>query len=790
MTFEWPPRPAGDQSSPTNTINLIDTPGHADFTFEVLRSLRILDGAVCILDGVAGVEAQTEQVWHQASTYQIPRIIYVNKLDRDGAAFGKTVKEIGLRLNAYPAVCQIPWFQNGNGRFMGVADVVHLRGLMWEEGGDGKSVQVFDLEQLRERDENLVVNLEKARAALVEILSEHDDALVEKFFEVEEDHLKVPASDINASIRRVLLSTGGHVVPVFAGASFRNIGVQPLLDAVTGFLPNPSEILDPEVSIGETKGGLHALLNGDLVLEETNQDTKKGRKTKAVSSKQQARSLIQNLEGCALAFKVVNDPKRGVLVYVRVYSGVINQMSQLYNTNLAILEKAPRLLKMYASEALQIDSIPAGQIGVIVGLKHARTGDTLISYAANKGTPAEPLNKLQLRPIEVPPPVFFASIEPHSLSEEKHVREALTVLLREDPSLHVTTDEDSGQTLLSGMGELHLEIARDRLVNDFKAKATMGRIEIGYREAIVAASEPITHVFDKETAGRKGYAEVTALVRPSSEALDSEHRHHTIVHEGNPIDILLPGLSPSGESLTATTPSLPSHLPLSTIHAALTNGARAALARGPNHPFPVHSTSVTLTVHSSSITTDTTPSALTSAARLATASAIKSSAAASGTALMEPVMTAHITIDEASLGAVVHDLSSARGGHVLSLDDSSSSSAANTPGSPPLSNFTTTGEQPSPIDMRKIYAPPDPFEASSVGEMGGMQGMDTVEHMRGVNRQRTVTARVPLREMVGYLRGLRSLTGGRGTFIMRFENFERVSGPREKRILDEVRFGG
>lgn len=449
ITFHWPPGPAtGEENTVTvkdlqekgvprstvpHTINLIDTPGHADFTFEVMRSLRILDGAVCILDGVAGVEAQTEQVWHQASTYRIPRLVYVNKLDREGAAFGRTVREVGSRLGGWPSVCQIPWFEGGNGHFVGVADVINLHGLRWNEGGDGKSVKVLSLKQLDQEESQLAGELRRARVALVELLSEHDEEMVEKFFEHSEDHMAVPSPDILASLRRCLLEKpSSRIIPVFAGASFKNIGVQPLLDAVVNLLPSPPETRDPEVSIAGVKGGLQRLLSGDLLVEQTD---KAGNKQKKNPTAVQAESQtsVEKLQGCSLAFKVVNDPKRGMLVYVRVYSGSLDRNTTLFNTNLNVSERVPRLLKMYANDAVEVDSIPAGHIGVVVGLKHARTGDTLVSYAGHRSTPPEPLNTLQLRPIDVPPPVFFAGVEPHSLSEEKRLQESLAFSSEKTP---------------------------------------------------------------------------------------------------------------------------------------------------------------------------------------------------------------------------------------------------------------------------------------------------------------------------------------------------------------------
>ncbi|GIC89758.1 mitochondrial elongation factor MEF2 [Aspergillus udagawae] len=793
ITFHWPPT-AGEsdnqevqtlRSATSHTINLIDTPGHADFTFEVLRSLRILDGAVCILDGVAGVEAQTERVWHQASTYRIPRIVYVNKLDRDGAAFGRTVREVGSRLGSFPAVCQIPWFENGNGRFVGVADAINLQGLRWQEG-DGKVVKMLSLTQLDAEEAQLGKELRRARIALVELLSEHDEAMVEKFLDCDEDHLAVPPQDILKSLRRCLLEEPeSNIVPIFAGASFRNIGVQPLLDAVVNLLPSPLEAPDPEVSIGGVQGGLQRLLSGELIVESSEKSASaKGKPKKKSVAHAESQNVMKNLQGCALAFKVVNDAKRGVLVYVRVYSGSLDRHCVLFNTNLNVSERAPRLLKMYANDAVEVDSIPEGHIGVVVGLKHARTGDTLVSYAGHKATPPEPLNTLQLRPINVPPPVFFASVEPHSLSEEKKMQECLALLLREDPSLHVTVDEDSGQTLLSGMGELHLEIARDRLINDLKAKATMGRIEIGYRETPLGPSPAVTKIFDKEIAGRKGKAGCTALVEPFNpdtspapgpDALAVETR------DGNQIIILAPDLQiERTKKGTEESPFLPPGLDVHTLRTALQNGCLAALARGPQFTFPMHSTRVTLTLDPAThiFGTDTTPSALSAAARLATSAALRDllpspTQPRPGTSLMEPVMNVIISVDEASLGSIVHDISASRGGHIVSLDEDIPITATD------VSPTSIGVEEPVIIDQSRIYAPPDPFEAPSVG----------VEIPTAVNRPRTITAKVPLKEMVGYLKHLRSLSAGRGTFVMSVDRFEVMSAQRQKAVLAELRGG-
>ncbi|KAI9825100.1 MAG: Ribosome-releasing factor 2, mitochondrial [Thelocarpon impressellum] len=700
-------------------------------------------------------------------------IVYVNKLDRDGAAFERTVHEIGSRLLGWPAVCQIPWWENGKGRFVGVGDVIALTGMRWGEGGDGKSVKVYTIQELEATDAGLAREIKKARVALIELLSEHDDLMVERYLECEENHLAIPPKEITESLRRCVLDGLGTVVPIFAGASFKNIGVQPLLDAVVDLLPDPRERPEPDITLGAISGSLNQLIDGKLDLAvEPIHDKKRAKRGIAVGTPRNM-SLVAGLESCALAFKVVNDLRRGVLVYVRVYSGVIARNASLFNTNLQVSERAPRLLKMYASDAVEISSIPAGQIGVIVGLKHARTGDTLLSYPGvnPRAGPPSPLNLLQLRPIEIPPPVFFASVEPASLSEEKHLGECLSLLLREDPSLQISVDEDSGQTMLNGMGELHLEIARDRLVDDFRAKASMSRVEIGYRETLLEGAGPEHVVFDKEVAGKRGYAGCEASVMPLVDVdLVPETIAHTAAKDGNRITVNL--RLPEGPESSTLTPHFPPHLPQSVVFSALVDGAAAALSRGPTHFYPMHSVGVSIKldplhdIHG----TQTTPAALASATRLATRAALALAAGKpSGTALMEPVMTARISVDEASLGAVVHDLSAARGGHVLSLSTSS-----------PGSSSEADGEvSRARIPPDRIYAPPDPF-----GPRGEASPTTSAAN---VPQQRSIVARVPLREMVGYLKHLRSLTGGRGTFVMNVDRFDRVGRQREKALLAELR---
>jgi elongation factor G len=681
------------------------------------------------------------------------------------------VKEIGVRLHGWPAVCQIPWWRGGKGDFIGVGDIVNLRGMLWQAGGDGRDIKAFSLEELEKTDKTFTAEIKKARIALVELLSEHDDLMVEHFLEYDEDHLAISGVQIMQSLRRVTLQAPQVVIPVFAGASFRNIGVQPLLDAVIDLFPSPVERPDSEISIVNQNSTLSVLLSSGAAAK----TTKPVRKQQQSQEQGLAIAEVKNLMACALAFKVVNDAKRGVLVYVRVYSGSIDRGSTLYNTNLGLAERAPRLLKMYASEAVEVDSIASGQIGVITGLKHARTGDTLIVYRGlqMKGSPAGGLNTLQLRPINVPPPVFFTSIEPHSLSEQKHVQESLNILLREDPSLHLSVDEESGQTHLAGMGDLHLEIARDRLLNDFKAKARIGKIEIGYREAITTSASPHTHHVDKPIAGKAAKASMTASIEPIDDSAIIPGIHERVEIEDGPFEttfklpdnntLHISHTNLSRHDSASHKAHIPPHLSLPGILHSIQAGASAALARGPFNGFPVANTRVSIVLDAQAhLFPETTPTAISMATRAAISYVLRTACDTAPAVLMEPVMMVTVYVNESSLGAVVQDLSSARGGQVLSLDGSDTASSSD-------SDLRR-------IDPNLIYTPPDPF-ASGSGDVGS--GL--------ADSQRQIVARVPLKEMVGYLNHLRALTGGRGTFVMGVDGFEKMGSQRQKEVLDAMR---
>ncbi|TGZ83190.1 P-loop containing nucleoside triphosphate hydrolase protein [Ascodesmis nigricans] len=799
ITFQWKP-----PHQPTHTINLIDTPGHADFTFEVERSIRVLDGAVTILDGVAGVEAQTEKVWKQAGKHFIPRIIFVNKLDRMGARFGATVREIAMKLNGWPAVVQLPVYETddkGEDLLRGVVDIIERKVYLYQSGGDGSKIQLLDYQWLGKHHPKLLDEAVDARNALVELLSSHDDALVEEYLKLG-DHEKIPSASIKRALRAATLSGTGEVIPVLCGASFRNVGVQPLMDAVVDYLPCPSERPPTPVSHG---------LSGQV---------------RALMTFEDANRL------CALAFKVVNDPKRGPMVYVRVYSGTLNNSATLWNTSLQVKERANRLLQMYANEAVDIPSIPTGHIGVILGLKETRTGDTLIddspaARAAEKAalrvvpkvkTPVPKVKKaaepgikvkqvvpidyktLRLKPIDIPPPVFFTALEAHSLSAQKQLDEALAILLREDPSLNVSTDPDSGQTLLSGMGELHLEIATDRLTKDLKAKADMGRILIAFRESLMEASPTISHT----TYMPDG---TSATVKAVINLLNNGDRRHVPrtpnirMVDNNYVSLTLPGETTPLASSSNTDPTSS----IAQIRAAMLSGATAALSRGPTYHLPLHDLGVLLQLLPS--TPDTGPlsaAAISSAARVAVTQCLE----CVPSVIVEPVMRVVVSCDEASLGKVTQDIQGARGGTILALNASNphpdvllsedrqkerhrkiehdrfiedEREMYRAAGMLRYFPYRTVAEMEVKLDLEDVWIPITGDTDYGYGTSGRANAMEA-RGTRGDNGKRMVLARMPLTECVGYLKGLRSLTGGRGTFVMELEGWERVQNNRMETV--------
>ena len=437
-------------------VNIVDTPGHVDFTVEVERSLRVLDGGVVVFDAVAGVQSQSETVWRQADRYHIPRIGFINKMDRVGADFWNAIEMIRERLNARPLPVQIP--MGAEDAFKGVIDLVEEVAYFFEdEGGIADAVRIPD---------KYVAEAKKRRDELLEGIAEADDQMLISYVE----HHPVTAAELKKAIRRATIA--GIVNPILCGAALRNKGVPPLLDAVIDYLPSPMEVkavtgIDPK--------------NGEVISREPKDDE----------------------PFSALAFKVVADPYVGRLVYFRVYSGVAKQGAMLYNSTRHERERLGRILRMHANRREDIDSIETGQIAATVGLKHTFTGDTLCDES----------KQVLLEAIKFPEPVIAVAIEPKTKDDQERMGDSLTRLVEEDPTFKARYDKDTGQTIISGMGELHLEIIVDRMLREFNVQAHVGRPEVAYKETITRSSKAEGR-FVKQTGGRGQFGVVEIEVEP------------------------------------------------------------------------------------------------------------------------------------------------------------------------------------------------------------------------------------------------------------------------------------
>ncbi len=439
-------------------INIIDTPGHVDFTVEVERSLRVLDGAVAVFDAVAGVEPQSETVWRQADKYRVPRLAFINKMDRTGADFDRAVAMIAERLGANPVCVQLPYGKED--RLKGVIDIVHMKAIVWEEETLGAA---FHDEQIPASLREAAV---RAREKLLEAVADQDEHLMHKYLEGE----ALTPEEIQAALRRATLRLSA--VPVLCGASFKNKGVQPLLDAVVAYLPSPLDL--PPVE---------------------------GRNPKTGKVEQRRPSEADPFS--ALVFKIMADPYVGQLAYFRVYSGALDSGSYIFNSTRGTKERIGRLLRMHANKREEVKRVAAGDIAAAVGLRNARTGDTLCL----EGRP------IVLEAIEFPEPVISVAIEPKTKEGQEKLSLALAALANEDPTFRATTDEEMGQTIISGMGELHLEIIVDRLLREFRVEATVGKPQVAYRETITAAVSAEGR-FIRQTGGRGQYGHVKIQVEP------------------------------------------------------------------------------------------------------------------------------------------------------------------------------------------------------------------------------------------------------------------------------------
>jgi elongation factor G len=730
ITFQWPPKAVCPPGYEPQTINLIDTPGHQDFRYEVDRCLPILDGAVCILDSVKGVETHTERVWESAQLSKIPRLLFVNKLDRDGASFKRSVQEVASRLRTWPLLCQIPWWQKDD--FVGVIDVIYQHGFRFSSTG---AMSVVSKQSIAKENPALLEEMETARLRLIETLSENDDQIMEEFLELEKD---VDSASIKHAIRRLIMDGEAKFTPVFAGASLRNIGVQPLLDGVVDYLPSPSDRPPLEI-MGAKAHTLTQLLDPPV------------KKTKHHEPP---------IVGLAHVFKVVDDPRRGMMSWLRVYHGAFSRSSHMWNSNVHNFEKPQHILHVSAKDHHEIQHLPTGHIGAMTGLSSARTGDTLITFPGRQGSLApEVFRNLRIKAPETPPAVAFIAIEPYTRTASDKLEDALNRLSREDPSIRWSKDEKTGQLILSGMGRLHLEIARDRLLTHYKIDkelAMWGDIEVEYSECLLAPTNPHRSLYDRSIRDKAGKAACTVRIEPLE-----AHHHETLLEsaierDGNIIHVAIP-LPVNGDTTLPFDPD--------TVRQNLFNGAIAGLARGPRRSAPVRRCHVHITFDP---TIDffgaaaTTSGHITNAALFAVRAALEEAHASGQVGILEPVTHVQIHCPEEAGQAIQHDLSSARGGQVLEVrkpeDD--------------LDRGAGGDDGKEMIDVAKVYVPPDPYE--SVQSLRGAK--------KAVVRMLTIVGRAPLREMMKYDDRLRSLTGGRHTLQLDPGGFELVTGARERAL--------
>lgn len=440
-------------------VNIIDTPGHIDFTAEVQRSLRVLDGGIVVFDAVQGVEPQSETVWRQADLYGVPRICFVNKMDRVGASYENTVKTIRERLSANPVAVQVPI--GVEAEYSGVVDLFTQRSIVWQDSQGTKPVE-------GDVPIDLQAQVKAMRERMVEQIAETDDELTLKYLEGED----ISVDELKAALRKAVIV--GQLTPVYCGTSLRNKGVQPVLNAVVDFLPSPLDI--PAVK------GFHPSSEEEVV-----------------------RPVDDSVPFSALVFKIVTDPYVGRLAYIRIYSGKLTKGASVYNPIKQKKERIGRLIRMYADRREDIDDASAGDIVAILGPKFSFTGDTLCDAA----------NQIILETISFPEPVISVAIEPKTMADQDKMSEALHKLSEEDPTFRVRVDPDTGQTLISGMGELHLEILVDRLLREFNVQARVGNPRVAYRESITRSVEKIDYRHVKQTGGRGQYAHVTISLEPN-----------------------------------------------------------------------------------------------------------------------------------------------------------------------------------------------------------------------------------------------------------------------------------
>ena len=559
-----------------HTIQIIDTPGHVDFTVEVERSLRVLDGAVAVYDGVAGVEPQTEQVWRQAEKYHVPRMCFVNKLDRTGADFFRCVDMMVTRLQANPLVLQLPIGNESD--FIGVVDLIGMRALTWR--GETQKGEDYTIEEI---PASLADQAADYREKLLEKLSETDDVILEKFLEGGE----FTADEIKAAIRKATIA--GQVNPVLCGSAFKNKGVQPMLDAVVDFLPSPLDVpaIDGTATDGETP--IH-----------------------------RQPSVAEPFAG--LAFKIQTDPHLGKLTYVRVYSGRIDSGAQTINSTKDRKERIGKIYQMHANKREDRPFAQAGDIVAVQGLKQTTTGDTL----------CDPAHPVILESMTFPDPVISVAIEPKTKSDQEKLGTAIQKLAEEDPTFRVRNDEETGQTVISGMGELHLEILVDRMKREFRVEANIGKPQVAYRETIRRVVEKVEYTHKKQTGGSGQYARVIINLAPLPLSSDGPtYEFENAVTGGRVPKEFIPSVDA---------------------------GAQDAMQYGVLAGYPLVGLKLTL-VDGQYHEVDSSEMAF----KIAGSMALKEAARRADPVLLEPMMAVEVVTPEENMGDVIGDLNSRRG---------------------------------------------------------------------------------------------------------------------------------
>jgi elongation factor G len=557
-----------------HTINIIDTPGHVDFTVEVERSLRVLDGAVAVFDGVAGVEPQSETVWRQADRYGVPRICFVNKMDRVGAEFHRCVEMITDRLGATPLVVQLPWGVESD--FRGVIDLVRMRALLWQTEGKGDKYDVVAI------PDDHAEAARQWRDALLETIAENDEEMMEAYLEGTE-----PSEEqLVAAIRRATIA--GGITPVLCGSAFKNKGVQPMLDAIVDYLPSP-------VDIPPVKG--HEVNNEEQVV---------------------LRKADPSEPFAALAFKIMSDQHLGKLTYIRIYSGTLESGSNVLNSTKGRRERIGKIYQMHANKREERPTAVAGQIVAVMGLKDTSTGDTL----------SDPAKQVILESMTFPAPVIHVAIEPRTKGDQDKLGTAIQRLAEEDPTFQVRTDEETGQTIIAGMGELHLEILVDRMRREFHVEANVGRPQVAYRETVRRKVEKVDYTHKKQTGGAGQYARVVINLEPTGGDGGGYEFENKITGGRIPREYI---------------PS---------VDAGCQDAAEFGVLAG----YPMVDVRVTLTdgayheVDSSEL-----------AFKIAGSMAFKKAAAHADPVLLEPVMAVEVRTPDDYMGEVIGDLNSRRG---------------------------------------------------------------------------------------------------------------------------------